>query len=99
MRRIGLNCGRMLPERLGAGEWWLSDLADHLGVKAVSVRRWVARGWVRARWSSRLRCWIVWADRAEQKRLRALAAAAKVGSNGYAPELTTPVPVEANEKP
>jgi DNA invertase Pin-like site-specific DNA recombinase len=92
MRRIGLNCGRMLPERLEASEWWLSDLADRLGVKAMSVRRWVARGWVRARWSKRLRCWIVWADRAEQKRLRALASAAKVGSNGYPPELTTPCP-------
>ena len=92
MRRIGLNCGRMLPERLEAGEWWLSDLADRLGVKAVSVRRWVARGWVRARWCARLRCWIVWADRAEQKRLRALAAAVAVGSNGYPPELTTAYP-------
>jgi len=90
MRRIGLNCGRMLPERLEAGEWWLSDLADHLGVKAVSVRRWVARGWVRARWCQRLRCWIVWADRAEQKRLRTLASMVALGSNGYPRELTTP---------
>jgi DNA invertase Pin-like site-specific DNA recombinase len=92
MRRVGLNCGRMLPEQLEASEWWLNELADRLGVKAVSVRRWVARGWVQARWSKRLRCWIVWADRAEQRRLRALALAAKVGSNGYPPELTTPRP-------
>jgi hypothetical protein len=92
MRRIGLNCGRMLVERLEAGEWWLSDLADHLGVKAVSVRRWVARGWVGARWCERLRCWIVWADRGEQKRLRALASIVALGSSGYPPELTTPHP-------
>ncbi len=64
----------------------------HLGVKAVSVRRWVARGWVRARWCQRLRCWIVWADRAEQKRLRTLASIVALGSNGYPRELTTPRP-------
>lgn len=92
MRRVGLNCGRMLPEGLEEGEWWLSDLADSLGVKAVSVRRWVARGWLEARWCPRLRCWIVWADRAEQKRLRALASVVAVGSNGYPSELTTPRP-------
>ena len=86
------------PERLENGEWFLSDLGDRLGVKAVTLRRWVAREWVHARWSKRQRCWILWADRDEQKRLRALARAVKVGSNGYPPELTTPRPREADKK-
>jgi DNA invertase Pin-like site-specific DNA recombinase len=96
--RIGLTCGWAQSERLGNGEWFLSDLADRLGVRAVTLRRWVAREWVHARWSKRQRCWILWADRGEQKRLRALARAVKVGSNGYPPELTTPHRREADEK-
>ncbi len=88
--RIGLTCGWAQPERLESGEWLLSDLADRLGVRAVTLRRWVAREWIHARWSKRQRCWILWADRGEQKRLRALTSAVKVGSNGYSPELTTP---------
>jgi DNA invertase Pin-like site-specific DNA recombinase len=92
LHRIGLNYGRTLPERLEKGEWFLSDLADRLGVRSVTLRRWVAREWVHSRWSKRQRCWILWADRDEQKRLRALASAVKVGSNGYRAELTTPRP-------
>jgi hypothetical protein len=96
--RIGLTCGWSLPERLESGEWFLSDLADRLGVRAVTMRRWVARKWVHARWSKRQRCWVLWADRDEQKRLRALARAVKVGSNGYPTELSKPHPREADGK-
>ena len=90
LHRIGLTCGWVRPERLENGEWFLSNLAERLGVRPVTLRRWVARMWVHARWSKRQRCWILWADRGEQKRLRALASAVKVGSTGYPPELTTP---------
>ena len=92
LQRIGLNYGRTLPERLERGECYLNDLADRLGIKAVTLRRWVAREWIHSRWSKRQRCWILWADQSEQKRLRALAGAVKLGSNGYPPELTTPRP-------
>jgi len=98
LHRIGLNYGRTLPEPLETGECFLNDLADRLGVKAVTVRRWVARKWVHSRWSKRQRCWILWADQAEQKRLRTLATTVKVGSNGYPPELTTPRPRRADRK-
>jgi DNA invertase Pin-like site-specific DNA recombinase len=89
LRRAGLSGGRMQPEPLTDGEWWLCDLAVHLGVGAANVRRWVARGWVRARRSRGLHHWIVWADRQELKRLRALAALVQVGANQYPAELTT----------
>jgi hypothetical protein len=98
LHRIGLNYGRTQPERLEKGEWFLNDLANHLGVRAVTLRRWVAREWVHSRWSKRQRCWILWADRDEQKRLRALARAVKVGSTGYPPELTTPRPRRTDPK-
>ena len=95
LHKIGLNCGRTQSEPLEKGENFLNDLADRIGVKAVTLRRWVARQWVHSRWSERQRCWIVWADRAEQKRLRTLAKAVIVGSNGYPAELTTPGPRRA----
>ena len=98
LHKIGLNYGRTQPERLEKGESFLNDLADRLSVKAVTLRRWVARKWVHSRWSKRQRCWIVWADRDEQKRLWALATAVKVGSNGYPAELTTPRPRRADRK-
>lgn len=90
LRRAGLSGGRMLPEALVAGEWWLCDLAVRLDVSAATLRRWVARGWVRARQARGQHHWIVWADRNEQKRLRALAALVRVGANDYPPALTTP---------
>jgi hypothetical protein len=82
----------MLPERLAADEWWLCDLAVRLRVSAATLRRWVSRGWVRARQCRGQHHWIVWADRSERKRLRALAALVEVGANAYPPELTTPAP-------
>jgi hypothetical protein len=96
--RIGLTRGWALPEWLENSKWYLSDLADRLGVRAVTMRRWVTRKWVGARWSKRQRCWILWADRDEQKRLRVLARAVQVGSNGYPPELTTLHPCGADRK-
>jgi DNA invertase Pin-like site-specific DNA recombinase len=98
LHRIGLNYGRTLPEPLEKGEWFLNDLADRLSVRPVTLRRWVAREWVHSRWSKRQRCWILWADMDEQKRLRALTRAVTVGSNGYPPELTTPRPRRADRK-
>ncbi len=95
LHRIGLNYGRSLPERLGKGECYLSDLAARLGVTLMTLRRWVARKWIHSRWSKRQRCWILWADRAEENRLRALAKGVTVGSNGYPAEMTTPGPRQA----
>jgi DNA invertase Pin-like site-specific DNA recombinase len=89
-RRLGLNCGRSLTPQLGVGEQWLSDLAEQVGASALTVRRWIARGWAHARRVAGRRGWVVWADAAEIRRLRALAAMTVVGTTGYPAELTTP---------
>ena len=89
-RRLGLNCGRALSPQLNAGEQWLSDLAERLGVSALTVRRWVTRGWVHARRVAGRRGWVVWTNRAEMQRLRTLVAKTVVGTTGYPTELTTP---------
>jgi DNA invertase Pin-like site-specific DNA recombinase len=89
-RRLGLNCGRALVPQLDVGEQWLSDLAERVGVSALALRRWIARGWVHARRVAGRRGWVVWADAGEIQRLRALVRLVAVGTTGYPSELTTP---------
>jgi DNA invertase Pin-like site-specific DNA recombinase len=77
----------------GVGEWWLSALASHVGVKPIIVHRWRWSGWLHAR---QLRGengrWIVWASTSEVKRLRRLRAY-EIACDGRRPPpvtLTTP---------
>jgi hypothetical protein len=58
---------------LGPDEWWCAELGPTLGLPKGTLQHWIRRGWVQARQESGgLRRWIVWADRAEQERLRHL---------------------------
>jgi hypothetical protein len=90
LQKIGLSGGRLRPEELHKDEWWVCNLAAHLRVGAATVRRWIARQWVRARRSRDRHQWIVWADRDDLKRLRSLADLVKVGANEFPIDLTTP---------
>jgi transcriptional regulator with XRE-family HTH domain len=59
-------------EALGPDEWWVSELAERLGVARTSLFYWIEHGVARARKESGgLRRWIAWADAAELERLRA----------------------------
>jgi hypothetical protein len=61
------------PERCRRGEWWLADLARELDLSVHGLTNWIKRGWVQARQSSgALKCWLVWADAQELRRLRTL---------------------------
>ena len=44
---LGLQHARTPSSRpeLGEHEWWLRDLADHLGMSKVTLDAWVRRGW------------------------------------------------------
>lgn len=54
-------------------EWWCTALAQQLGIPKGTLQQWIRRGWVRARQEpAGLQRWIVWADGAEQERLRQL---------------------------
>lgn len=58
---------------LGPNEWWCAELGQVLGLPKGTLQHWIRRGWVRARQEAGgLRRWIVWADGAEQERLRPL---------------------------
>jgi DNA invertase Pin-like site-specific DNA recombinase len=58
---------------LGPNEWWCAELSPTLGLPKGTLQHWIRRGWVRARQEAGgLRRWIVWADGAEQERIRHL---------------------------
>ena len=70
--RLGLSQGKKADHTLGRHEWWLHDLAAKLGITDGVLMHWLRRGWVRARQLPLRRFWIVWADAAEERRLRRL---------------------------
>jgi DNA invertase Pin-like site-specific DNA recombinase len=53
-------------------EWWPTELAHHLRIPRGTLLHWIRQGVVRARQLDEpLQRWVVWADEAEQERLRA----------------------------
>jgi len=53
-------------------EWWPTELARQLHIPRGTLLHWIRQGVVRARQLDEpLRRWVVWADEAEQERLRA----------------------------
>lgn len=60
-------------DELGADEWWVSSLAQEIGMPEITLHNWIRRGWVQARQQAQPpRRWIVWADVAEVERLAQL---------------------------
>jgi len=53
-------------------EWWLRDLADHLGMSAITLDAWVRRGWATGYLHPAIKRTVVRAGPAEVERLRAL---------------------------
>jgi len=58
--------------KLDDHEWWLRDLADHLGMSEITLDAWVRRGWASGYLHPQARLTVVRADPAEVERLRAL---------------------------
>lgn len=71
IRRTRTPARRIRPE-LGAHEWWLRDLAEYLGMPAITLDVWVRRGWASGYLHPQARLTVVRADPAEVQRLRAL---------------------------
>jgi hypothetical protein len=57
---------------LAQHQWWLRDLAEHLGMSQVTLDSWVRRGWATGYLHPQARLRVVHADPAEVERLRAL---------------------------
>jgi DNA invertase Pin-like site-specific DNA recombinase len=76
-----------------ADEWWMSDLARHLGIYRTRLLGWALRGYVHGRIVPEVnRRWLIWADADELERLRRLRDCSRNHSYGpaYPPRLTTP---------
>jgi Recombinase zinc beta ribbon domain len=71
IQRSHIPAGRNRPA-LDQHEWWLRDLATHLGMPEVTLDHWVRRGWATGYLHPQARLRVVRADPAEVKRLRAL---------------------------
>ena len=76
--------------QLGPDEWWLPKLAEQIPVSVGKLAGWARQGWLHARKTPVKRRWVLWADKAELKRLRKLAAESHRGIVEYPAELTTP---------
>jgi DNA invertase Pin-like site-specific DNA recombinase len=71
---LGLQHARAPASRpeLGEHEWWLRDLAAHLGMSKVTLDAWIRRRWADGYLHPGARLIVVRADPAEVERLRAL---------------------------
>jgi hypothetical protein len=91
---IGARPLEMADARLRqADEWWMGDLARHLGIYRTRLLGWARRGYAHARIVPEVnRRWLVWADAEEIERLRRLRDCPRNRSRGpaYPAELTTP---------
>lgn len=96
--KLGLCGERDNDSLLGPGEWWVHGLADEIGMPWQTLRAWAVNGWVHARQTNVEKLWIMWADRAEIKRLRKLRRANWRGILGKPSELTTPKPRPAEKR-
>jgi DNA-binding MarR family transcriptional regulator len=57
---------------LAEHEWWLRDLAAHLGMSHITLDSWIRRGWAAGYLHPAIKRIVVRADPAEAERLRAL---------------------------
>lgn len=91
LKRRGLiGNERAHDELVGKHEWWLTDLARELKMSHLKLRDWANRGWVHSRKTPVQGYWILWADKAEVRRLRRLLAESRRGMNAYTSDLKTP---------
>ncbi len=74
LRALGFQRSRIPARRpaLAQHEWWLRDLAQHLGMSEVTLDSWVRRGWADGYLHPQARLRMVRADPAEIERLRVL---------------------------
>ncbi|MFF0066594.1 recombinase family protein, partial [Streptomyces sp. NPDC005279] len=75
LRALGIQrSGKQHRRRpdLDEHEWWLRDLAKHLGMSEITLDAWVRRGWATGYLHPQAALRIVRADPAEVDRLRAL---------------------------
>ena len=73
LHALGIQRSRVPASRnrpaLAQHEWWLRDLAAHLGMSQVTLDSWVRRGWAAGYLHPQARLLVIRADPAEAERL------------------------------
>jgi transposase-like protein len=90
MRDLGLVGELFRADLVGQDEWWITDLAQELGVIPQKIHYWVKQGWVHSRRTPSGKHLIVWADKDELHRLRQLATGKNSWVGTRHPELVIP---------
>jgi DNA invertase Pin-like site-specific DNA recombinase len=76
LRALGIQRSHIPARRnrpaLAQHQWWLRDLAAHLGMSSITLDAWVRRGWATGHLHPDVKLTVVQADPAEVDRLRAL---------------------------
>jgi hypothetical protein len=76
LRALGIQRSHIPARRnrpaLDQHEWWLRDLAEHLGMSEITLDSWVRRGWATGYLHPQARLRVIRADPAEAERLRTL---------------------------
>jgi hypothetical protein len=76
---------------LGPHEWWVTTLAEHLGIPASTIRSWRRRGCIGGRQLPGAKgAWILWADEEEVERLRQLHSCQRSWKHQAPAHLTAP---------
>ncbi len=90
VRDLGLVGELFRDDLLRKDEWWIPDLARRLGVITQKIHYWVKQGWISSRRTPSGKHWIVWADRAELRRLQQLATHKNSWIAARRPDLVIP---------
>jgi len=73
MRELGLVGELFRDDLLQENEWWIPDLARHLGVIPQKIHYWIKQGWIHSHRTPSGKHLILWADKDEICRLKQLA--------------------------
>jgi hypothetical protein len=85
-------------DRLKANEFWLTDFARHMEIPVATIHNWQRKSWLHSRKINIAGGrWAIWADDAEQDRLRQLRQFKRKWPNPTFPAaLTTPKPISTS---
>jgi len=104
LRDRGIRTGK-LPKSVTDGsllkpdEWWLADLASHLGMPVATLHRWQRVGWVSSHKVAESNRWILYADASELERLGTLRTSPRGWPDPYPRYLLTAKPNPHASKP
>lgn len=90
VRDLGLVGDLFRDDLVEKDEWWITDLAQKLGVIPQKIHYWVKHGWIHSRRTPTGKHIIVWADEDEIRRLKQLVNSKSSWFAARHPDLVIP---------